>query len=1411
MKKCYFLFLVFNLIGAVLFSQWSKQGTLNGNITDVEVISWDGSSGLIYVSTSGSGIFKSSDGMNWVEANGSGSGTLPDFNVKAIARIPSEDDYLVAACKSGVWITYNQGSTWQDFNNGLFSTNNSPIPMDIAVSYYGGNYYFYLATAGAGVFRKIGFSGSWAQFNNGELGENNDYYCISIGAQGDKALVGTRKVSNVSTSGHLYYLSGTKWYRVQNYSFPQNISIPAISYRFLDYAFVSVGFNSTSSEYEAVWYSTDGINFNKLNNSNMPKNQPFLSLDYKIYGSDIMIVGGTTKRLYKIPKPGSSDPYEYVPFTGMATGVGVGKICDIFFGGPGKGPYRTDICNITGKPNPIRNGIQDYQISDIEVSSQFDISDYGVFAASKIAGLYKNQEIFSSETGDRGYFTRMISNPNNYGVPDVLCVSISPNYREGGAINLHQLDVFAGTLGEGILKSTDGGRSWAYSNGSGSTVLPDGAIITDIKLSPNYETDETIFAAVYGYGVYKSINAGASWNFTGNMTNKNVLSIELDPNYPSVQYIYAGCKYALNGTLPTFFVYTVSGEWTGKTSYFNTINSITAGETNDTPHIYIGTAQDGILLTLNRGNSFLSFNNGLNSANNFVFKVLVPLSYYYNIPTDNRFLISAIRPNNASRDGGFYWYSFSANKWYPFNTNLPTDKRIISLGIDPNFASEGHIFCGHSNQKIYTAKINKDTGPIYNWTPAEGFFTTPKRINGIAVDPNDSNIVLAATDDMGVFISFDKGETFRPWSKNLTYTSGTNTYVVQKTLSIDITDKWNGTSPDLRTAIVGTSGYGIYYNDYQPSNPLTPAYFYSDWVKSAMTPSTTGNINEIRYTAITEDIRASDTVNGDYHSSNIGANWSLTSNSPSVGLTDLSFSSSGLIRGLGSFVWGCSSGKSLSLRSGICTYNGKAWYFDPTPDQWYQCSTTGLDTCEDFRAILKLSSSTILMGSKDIGGASTTWNGMYRSDDNCSSWEVSNEGLPTNPKVYALQQLSNGDIVAGLDGIAGGVFLSDASSLGYAWVRASSGFSPSEPGSVELSSDGTTIYSGMSGDGIYAASTIINYTGTPTAFFKAPSEECINTAVNFNDYSAGMVNSWDWDFGDSSYSYEKNPSHSYSSTGTKNVNLQVSNGYFTDGYSKSIEIKPELEVDIRVAKTGTQTVLLNENFEGGTYPPSGWRITNGGSGGKNLTWTNQNPADPSCSTRTVSSPLSSLVSLIDSDCDGSGATQDDRLYTAYVYPTSCDTLILEFDHYFRYFSGYGDDHGYVDIYTPTLGSYTTIRDYSGQNYGPQHITIDLTSYIDTSLRVRFRYVGAYDMYWMVDNVKITCNPAGVNITWSDISNETGYSLYVSNSPSSGTFYSSYPENTNSIYLGENYQYFRIQATNPSYICGDGPVGGVWVP
>jgi hypothetical protein len=507
------------LLAPALFG-WVKQGTVSGNITDVEVISWDGSTGLIYTATGGSGVFKSTDGASWAEANGSGINTLPDLQVKAVASFPGQGTWLVAACQHGVYITFDKGVNWYDFNQGL----NTPFPlMDIAVSFYGGQYYFYLATLGDGVFRRIGtpWGNSWGAFNGGTIGSNEERLAVSVGAIGGRALAGFTKGTGTGNQGHLYWLDygagSNVWATVTNTSFPQNVAIPAISFRFPDYALVSVGALG-SGAYGGVWYTTSATfpDFTQLYpSSGMPVDQPFLSLDC-VTGSNFGAAGGTTQGVWSIPKPGSSGSYVKLPFKGAVTGVGVGnpEVCDLFFGGPGKGPFLADLCTPSAKPSIRRTDMADYQVTDIAVSSGFGVgNDYGVFAASRIAGLYKNQsEPLDPHSTLGGYFTRMAGDPSQESAADLLCLGISPTYKEGGAIEDGELVLFAGTNGKGVLRTIDGGRSWAYINNG----LTGDAIVTALAVSPRFGVqDWTVYAAVYGRGVYYSGDAGATWTPTG--------------------------------------------------------------------------------------------------------------------------------------------------------------------------------------------------------------------------------------------------------------------------------------------------------------------------------------------------------------------------------------------------------------------------------------------------------------------------------------------------------------------------------------------------------------------------------------------------------------------------------------------------------------------------------------------------------------------------------------------------------------------------------------------------------------------------------------------------------------------------------------------------------------------------------
>ena len=64
----------------------------------------------------------------------------------------------------------------------------------------------------------------------------------------------------------------------------------------------------------------------------------------------------------------------------------------------------------------------------------------------------------------------------------------------------------------------------------------------------------------------------------------------------------------------------------------------------------------------------------------------------------------------------------------------------------------------------------------------------------------------------------------------------------------------------------------------------------------------------------------------------------------------------------------------------------------------------------------------------------------------------------------------------------------------------------------------------------------------PTADFKAPTLSGVAPlVVDFDDFSAGEIDSWSWDFGDGETSTEANPSHTYTTPGLYTVTLEVAN------------------------------------------------------------------------------------------------------------------------------------------------------------------------------------------------------------------------------------------------------------------------------
>jgi len=174
---------------------------------------------------------------------------------------------------------------------------------------------------------------------------------------------------------------------------------------------------------------------------------------------------------------------------------------------------------------------------------------------------------------------------------------------------------------------------------------------------------------------------------------------------------------------------------------------------------------------------------------------------------------------------------------------------------------------------------------------------------------------------------------------------------------------------------------------------------------------------------------------------------------------------------------------------------------------------------------------------------------------------------------------------------------------------------------------------------------------------------------------------------------------------------------------------------VGVVTPGTGTAL-NEPFTSGI--PATWTIVDGGTGGgAAATWTSANPG-----ARTFTSPLVSPVAIVDSDNAGTGATQDEQLITPVLNLSSANSVTLEFDQYFRWYSLGQDEKADVDVRSSATGGawVNVLRQQGASSNNPDHKTINVTAQAAGApdVQVRFHYYSAaFEWWWMVDNVKVT--------------------------------------------------------------------------
>jgi len=142
-----------------------------------------------------------------------------------------------------------------------------------------------------------------------------------------------------------------------------------------------------------------------------------------------------------------------------------------------------------------------------------------------------NHGVYGSDDGAHTWSPRGLQAGNAYYT--IVDVAISPNYEQDQTLFAARS---SGTgIGGSVFRTTDGGASWE--------VVYTIDYIPDVELSPQYAADETLFAATHERRVVGSVDGGDTWDGVGNWpenVNPGARAVAVPPNYPGNSTLFAG-------------------------------------------------------------------------------------------------------------------------------------------------------------------------------------------------------------------------------------------------------------------------------------------------------------------------------------------------------------------------------------------------------------------------------------------------------------------------------------------------------------------------------------------------------------------------------------------------------------------------------------------------------------------------------------------------------------------------------------------------------------------------------------------------------------------------------------------------------------------------------------------------------
>jgi len=274
--------------------------------------------------------------------------------------------------------------------------------------------------------------------------------------------------------------------------------------------------------------------------------------------------------------------------------------------------------------------------------------------------------------------------------------------------------------------SGDGGTTWETRRNGIENV---DTHIYDITMDP--KNPSTVYASTMNYGLYKTVNSGASWTKIAYLSYFHI-TVAINPL--NSQIIFAGVK--INGLLKSS-----DGGLTWNPSHNGIQANNIVSALNDPNHpekLYISAYGNGLWKSVDKGKNWISINNGLPNlyVNTIVFRPDNPNTIYAGVLNNGIYI---------SVDGG--------GSWYPRNNFVDLAVSRVS-----KFEPTSNPLFAHPTSMIWYQEAKEDLLlEAEEQSQINSERITYPTVNTISINSSDPNMMLIGTTGKGIWRSFDGG------------------------------------------------------------------------------------------------------------------------------------------------------------------------------------------------------------------------------------------------------------------------------------------------------------------------------------------------------------------------------------------------------------------------------------------------------------------------------------------------------------------------------------------------------------------------------------------------------------------------------------------------------------------------------